>query len=210
MFRRPIGAAVVASALVLAAGCGDPDNVYVANERAGVFLKLPNDWTTFQVERADPTANPRTSAEAGEWSVIVDAADQPLRSHLEEAAPEAPVGMLQIIPTPFLQDPEGNPISLTNQVLRALLLNLEGDPLTEPGVEVVKYVEVDLGHHWGIRLTAKLSQAEETEVQVTQFAFVDAGGKRLYRFRLLCSVACYAEHEDEINAVLDSWTLEGR
>ena len=47
------------------------------------------------------------------------------------------------------------------------------------------------------------------QIRMAQLAFFDEGGDRLYRFRLLCSLACFTAHEAEIDAVLDSFTLEG-
>lgn len=206
--RARFGAASLLAALVaplLGAGCGGPDNVYVANADAGVFVRLPTDWTVFTVADQDPTGDPRTDPEAGTWRVLIDGAARPDRAHIELRAPAEPVGFVEIVPTGLIEG--GEQIS-SHSALRSLLLGGSSDPLEADGVEVVEYEEIDLGHHWGNRVVAEV-QRDGITVVMSQVAFLDDASNRLQVMRVLCSAACYDEHRDVIGEVFDSWTLEG-
>jgi len=187
------------------AGCGGPDNVYVAHADAGVFVRLPADWTVFTFADKDPTADPRTDPSAGTWRVVIDGAVDADRAHIESPSPTEPVGFVEILPTGLIEG--GEQIS-NHASLRSLLLGGSSDPLDAPGVDVVAYEEIDLGHHWGNRVVAEVRRDGDTVV-MSQVAFLDDGSNRLQVMRVLCSADCYELHEAEITAVLDSWTLEG-
>jgi hypothetical protein len=203
--RRVVGLAMALSALVgLGAACGSPDNEYVANTDAGLFVRLPADWTIFEVASDNPAADPRIDPDAGAWRVVFDAAEDPSRAHLEVPVPDDPVGFVEIVPTAMME----NTRLTSHAALRSLIFAGEGDPLDPTsGVEVLDYEEIDLGHHWGNRLVAELN-APGGEVVVTQLAFLDSASDRVHVLRVLCSTECYEENEDEINDVVDSWTLE--
>ncbi len=191
--------------LVAAAGCGGPDNVYVANTDAGVFVRLPTDWTVFGIVDKDPTGDPRTDPDAGTWRVVIDGAVEPDRAHIEARSPTEPVGFVEIVPTGLIEG--GEQIS-SHSSLRSLLLGGSSDPLDAPGVDVVEYEEIDLGHHWGNRVVAEVRRDGGTVV-MSQVAFLDDASNRLQVMRVLCSADCYEQHEDTIVEIFDSWTLEG-
>ena len=141
------------------AACGEADNEYVANNDAGLFVRLPADWTVYEVANDNPAADPRTDVDAGRWRVVFDASDSPSRAHLEQPVPDAPVGFVEIVPTAML---EGAQLS-SHAALRSMLLGGQADPLdpsSDVDVEVLDYEEVDLGHHWGNRIVAKLPAPE--------------------------------------------------
>jgi hypothetical protein len=215
-----VGPAVVVAGLSGLAGCGDPDNVYVANERAGVFVRLPPDWTTFEVLGRDPSVrdSPVLDPSGGRWRVVFDSSSEPSRFNLETAEPDSPVGFLDVIPASLVANPADqarNSLPLTDSsVLRSSLFRFAADPLdpelSSLGVdlEVVDYDEIELDGYWGNRLVGQLS-TDNGSITVENLTFADDGGERLYQLHIFCSVECFDRHRDEIDAVVDSFTLGG-
>lgn len=199
---RPRSGAWVGVILLLVA-CGGPDNTYVSERGSGLFLRLPADWAVFPVENGRPAADPSTDVDFGAWRVLIDGDDRPDRSHGEELSPGAPVGTVQVVPRALFQTPP----PLAQSTLRSLFTGDGSDPLVGTAYADVEYDEVDLGHHWGNRITATMTQSG-SEVRVSQLAFFDSGGERIHVVRILCSAECFEEYEDEIDGVLDSFTLE--
>lgn len=216
------GMALLAVSAVAAAGCGDADNAYVSNSKAGVFLKLPSDWATYAYESGDPTAS-RLTAIPGSWRMGFDGAEDPDRAHLEGSiAPEAPIGFVEVAPI------EVGAIS-GQSGLRSILVGGDYDPLdpdltyeppdpSEPSdpsaidpssLAVLDYDELDLGHAYGNEIHATIG-AGRTEIEVIQLAMLNNAGDRVHLLRVLCSPDCFDEHRDEIDEVIDSWVLEDR
>jgi hypothetical protein len=195
------GAVVVACVV---AACGGPDNSYVAESGSGLYLRLPAQWEVFPVEDGEPAVDPSRDPDFGVWSVLIDGAERPQRAHGEETSPSAPVGTVQVVPRELFESPP----PLAHATLRSFFTPDGTDPLAGAELGDVEYDEIDLGHHWGNRLTATVNQ-DDGQVRVSQLAFFDNGGKRVHLVRIMCSLDCYHEHEDEIAGVLDSFTLEG-
>jgi hypothetical protein len=201
-------------------GCGDADNVYVTNERAGVFVSLPPDWTTFEVLGRDPSVrdNPVLDPTGGRWRVVFDSSTDPSRFNLETAEPDSPVGFLDVVPASLVANPSDqarNPLPLTDSsVLRSSLFRFAADPLDPEleslGVEleVLQYDEIELDGYWGNRLVGQLS-TDNGSITVENLTFADDGGERLYQLHIFCSVECFDRHRDEIEAIVDSFTLGG-
>jgi hypothetical protein len=206
---------------VALAGCGDADHNYVANERAGVFLKLPTDWETFEVLGRDPTVrdSPVLDPSGGRWRVVFDSSSRPSRFNLEEPEPDSPVGFVAVTPGSLVAnpaDPGRNPIPLDDSaVLRSSLFDFAADPFdaerfsAQVVIEPLDYEEVDLDGFWGNRLIARLTNAAGTQIVVTNLSFTDDGGEKLYQLYIFCSVECYEQYEDDIEDVVDTFTLEG-
>jgi hypothetical protein len=195
---------VVGIGLLLGA-CGDAEHTYVEEPRSGLFVRLPPDWSVFPVDDGNPAGDPRRDPTTGRWSVIVDGAEVPSRSHAEDALPDAPLGNVQITPLAMLQER----LPLAQATLRRFFTADSSDPLVATAtIADLEYEEIDLGHAWGNRVEGTMNLGAG-EIRVVQLAFFDDGGDRLYRFRLLCSLACFVAHEAEINEVMDSFTLEG-
>jgi hypothetical protein len=190
--------------VVLLGACGDADNTYVEEQSSGLFMRLPADWTVFPVEDGEPAGDPRVDLGFGPWSVLIDGAEQPDRAHGEDANPNEPVGTVQVVPLSAFQSPP----PLAHAALRGFFTTDGTDPLEGTGIDDLEYEEIDNGDHWGNRITASMGQGADA-VRVSQLAFFDEGGKRVHLVRILCSVACFEEHEQEIDAALDSFTLEG-
>lgn len=208
MTSRGVGVVVAAAtSLSLLAACGNErDNTYIENANAGVFVRLPLDWTVFPVEDGNPVADPAVDLSFGPWRVLVDGATSPSRSHLEEAAPDEPVGFAFVTPL------SGSDFVPSMATLRSLATPDNSDPLdgSVPGLVVEEYDEIDLGHAWGNRITAEVPQPGGSLLKFTQLAFVDDGSNRITVFMLGCSTTCFDDHADEIRDSISSFTLEER
>ena len=208
MTSRRWGAAVLGSvALAVLAACGgERDNNYLENSDAGVFARLPVDWTVFPADDGNPVADPRVDLGYGAWRVVVDGAAEPSRAHIEEQTPDEPVGYALVTPL------EGTELTPTLAGLRSLASPDGSDPLAGPvpGLAVEEYDEIDLGHAWGSRITTDYTQPDGSHLKITQLAFIDEGSNRLTLFTLGCSAECFDDHIDEINTVVASFTIEER
>lgn len=204
VWRAVAGVALAAS--LLTAACGDADNTYVKESGSGLFLRLPNDWTVFPVKDGKPAGDPRIDADFGAWSVVIDGHRNPRRSHIEEPATDEPVGTVDVVPMLALQ----SPLPLAHATLRSLFTVDGSDALESDDVRDLEYDEVDLGGHWGSRLVGTVSVDGVEEIRVAQLAFFDDSGERIYVVRIQCSLDCFDDHETEIEAILDSFTLEAR
>jgi hypothetical protein len=188
---------------LLVAACGSPDNTYVEERGSGLFLRLPDDWEVFELQSGSPAAD-RTDPAFGAWRVVIDGAETPSRAHGENPAPSEPVGAVSVTPLRSLQTPL--PLNLSS--LRTLFPPGQTDPLVEGDVTDIEYEEVDLGHHWGVRLRGTVDLGGGP-VRIAQHAFFDEDGQRVHVLRIMCSVDCFDAHRAEIDDVLDSFTLEG-
>jgi hypothetical protein len=208
MTSRRLGAVAgvaFAVATLLLTACGDPDHVYVSDEDTGVFLQLPQGWTVFEVEDGNANVNPRTDASSGEWAVIIDGSEDPRRSHLEDPAAADPVGRASVLNITTTQIPR------THAALRSLLTVDGSDPLENPSADlrIEAYDEIEISGAWGYRMVIAHSPGPGIESKIVQLAFFDDGGNRLMTLALGCSAECYDDHGDEIQAVVDTFTIEG-
>jgi hypothetical protein len=196
----------LAAAIVFVACGGTRDNNYLENADAGVFARLPVDWTVFPSEDGNPVADPRMDLRYGAWRAYVDGAPDPSRSHFEERTPDDPVGVVLVTPL------EGTEFEPTFAGLRSLASPDGSDPLAGPvpGLAVEEYDEIDLGHAWGSRITTNYAQPDGTHLKITQLAFIDDGGNRLILFTLGCSAECFDDFSSDIAEVISSFTVEER
>jgi hypothetical protein len=206
--------AALAATIAVAAACGDPDAVYIENDKAGVFVQLPDGWKTFDVVARDPSKDPSVFVEGGQWRVAFDGSTQPRRANLETPVPAAPVGYVQAVPferdrgaaytsyealrSTLFVDSAGEPVDVLDPTARE---RLSGD------IEVTDYDELYSETHYGVRVTVTATQAEE-QLRITNLVFIDAGARRLHMLRIQCSASCYEAYAEDIQGVLDSWTLK--
>src|SRR5262249_19153391 len=158
-----------------------------------VYVKLPSKWAVFPVSNG---AIDRTSAQSagnyGVWKVLVDGAEKPSRSHTDEAAPAAPVGFVEVVPTALLTDPGS---AQTTAGLRAVLLG--SDPIAANGtdVDVTDYKEVEVGNgYWGNELTFTKGTGDGATT-IVQLAYADGSFSRLYFLQLTCSSDCFTHNK---------------
>jgi hypothetical protein len=202
--------ALLVTGLIGAGGCGRSDVTYVSNKDAGFFLKVPDNWTVYQVNSGNVAADIRIEVE-GSWSVYLDSADPPARSHIEDPNPGSPIASIVIVPLTRLEA-NGEAPSATHAALRSMVLNGEADPLIVGAageIAVDEYVETEFDNgYWGNHITVQLPLSDGTVMTITQLAYFDGSLSRLYRLQFLCNQECYAQHEAEIDEIIDSLTLK--
>jgi hypothetical protein len=206
--------AALAATIALAAACGDPDAVYIENDKAGVFVQLPDGWGTFDVIERDPSKDPSVFAEGGQWRVGFDGSTQPRRANLETPVPAAPVGYVQALP--FERD-RGTAYTSYKALRSTLFFDEAGEPvdILDPtererlalDLEVNDYDELYSASHYGVRVTVTATEGEE-QLRVTNLVFIDTNARRLHMLGIQCSTSCYEAYAEDIQGVLDSWTLK--
>jgi len=206
----------VAVALVgaLASACGGSGYTYHSNQDEKLYFKLPDDWTVFDTEDFGDEEIP-----AGLWlrgfvggpspsieSVFTWVSDEPRGYVVVE-----PLGVMErdatslatLRTTHFGADPE------TGDPLDPLAYGMEHpDELQVLGYD--DNVVLDSGPHGvHIRVAVTPPGSGETAI-IDQTALVDAATSRRYVLSIGCTEECFEEHERDIEAVIESWTLEPR
>lgn len=209
---RP-GAGVLLALTGVLGACGGSGYRYVENGEAGAYFKVPEGWEVFAVD-ADPVPDDRpapigSDLVEGPWVVVFDAAPDPAIEHVDELSPTHVVGQAEVGELrPEVRD------ALTLADLRSLVLDGEYDPIQlysegNPDLEIVRYEDIttDDGLR-GNRIILNVRLDEGDYVTLDQVALVDAGTERLYRLLVKCDAGCYLDNQDEIDEVVDSWTVD--
>lgn len=209
----PCVAALVAVATLLSA-CGSSKYQYVKNSDRGLYLKLPSSWETFDLSAEEAERRPDAIFPPRPWSIGFDAADKPSTDHIGSESPPQPVGIVRVSPL-ATAEPRS---SISLKYLRSLVLGSEGDldPLAlasngQPGLEIVSYDELKTADgHWGTRIVITVTEDAGEPNTYAHVAMVDPGLEYLYSMRVWCEPECYRDNQNEINRVLESWTIQER
>lgn len=203
--RRTVALVVAVVALAVTA-CGSSHR-YVANTTSGAYVKLPDDWRTEQFDASGPPST-TSSGQKGlqTWIVYFEKGADPAPEHFAAAAPSVPVGRALVIPLAADERDTVNLVSLRSMALRGT------DPLTAAqdetsGVSVLSYADVTkfagfTGNHIRVRLAG--TDATGTGV-LDQTALLDAERGLVYVLQVKCAAACFDQHQDEIQRIVDSW-----
>lgn len=187
------------------AGCGGSGYEYVANRREGVYFKVPDDWRVFgNEELLDPD-----EAGGGRWVRGFDAARVPDPDRVFVVASETPRGFAEVRP---LGAAEREDVSLVS--LRKVGFG-EIDPLefaqqNPEELRILEYDDVVLDDARGTHLRVAAEDQDGVGIVIDQTVLVDDATSTRYWFTVGCTEACWDAHEDEIEEVVDSWTLETR
>jgi len=202
------GFALVVTMLLVLAACGGPDAKYVSNAKAGMFVKIPTDWETFDLQAGDVDPDPTSGRVAETWRVGIDAAADPRRSDFEVHAPDDPTGLVEVVPISAAD--LSAPPSL--QMLRGFATGATTDATTgettTPQVDLLRDEEVTMSSgHWGLRTIVE--DSGDPPVRVEQLAMFDPAIHRLYRVAVKCTASCFEAHSQEIDAIFDTLALRG-
>jgi hypothetical protein len=214
--RRGVGAFVVALAAGSAlAACGGSGYEYVSNDEAGIFFKVPDDWSVIEVN-TDPGTLGRPGVPL-DWARVVDSSPSPNVTNFTTAVPADPVGAAFVEPVETATQRD----DLDLAMLRTYALSgyvaedaEPADPLAlnqEPDgpVEVVDGYDLSLdGGFHGQRIVFNLEVEPGQVVTIDQTALVDPATTEVYRLVIKCEAHCYADRQDEIDAIVDSWTID--
>jgi hypothetical protein len=200
--RSRAAAAAVFAALVLGA-CGSPSAKYVKNSDLGVFLKVPDTWTVFEVQTNGPgLVNMGSQVAKLAWMVGFDGAAQPARAHLDEAVPAEPVGSLQILPA------IGSSIEHSvSGLIKALSTGSDSAGQSVP-FDVIESGELSFpSGHWGVRIIMKAEVGDGTTRQAERMALFDSSGSYLYVLEVACDPGCFDANRAAINDIFQSLTM---
>jgi hypothetical protein len=198
---------VVVAALAAGACGGDSGYDYVSNTGAGLYFRVPNDWTVFDVDTG--AGRPDAIVPQSPWIRVLDASPNPTETNFLADVPTSPVGIAEIQPLQLRRDD----VSLSE--LRALALDGQGDPVrlveegSNPNLELVSLEDVSTADGFrGERMVFNLQVTPGQYVTIDQTALMNNDLTEIYRLLLKCESACYEDHRSEINGIVDSWTID--
>jgi hypothetical protein len=209
-----VGIAVAALGLI-AASCGGSGYEYVSNDEAGIFFKVPDDWSVIDVDTDDGTlGRPGVPLD---WVRVVDSSSAPAVTNYRTPVPADPVGIAVVEPVETASQRDGLSLEMlrtyalsgyvaeTDTPVDPLVLNQEADGPLEM---IAGYdINLDGGFH-GQRIVFDLEIEPGQVVTIDQTALVDAETTEVYRLLIKCEAHCYADRRAEIDDIVDSWTID--
>lgn len=208
----PLGAlavGVVSLSSLLPVACGTSGYQFIENEDAGVFAKVPDDWTVYDerdlLSASDEEVTELELENVSErlWFRGFDASSDPSLDGVFDVTSTEPRGWVIIEQLSAANREQVNltqlrgfnPLDTTSQETSSIELMSD-----EP-------VEFDGGFH-GIHTVFARSEDGEVGV-VDQTALLNSTSSAVYVFVVGCNQECYSEtHEDQINTIVDSWTIQ--
>lgn len=197
------------------AACGTPEYTYVKNTDAGLYLKVPRSWSSFD----SAAVNARVTAGApapvdGQprpnqpWHAAFDAARTPSVDHVFGTNPEAPVVWT------FVRDvapQERGRISLN--AMRDLVMPVsEAASQAEASGKTGEFqvqADEELNPQKGIYgLRTVFSHLESGVMQtVDQTVLTNDKHTKLYYLVVRCSAQCFKDRKDQISTIVESFTV---
>ncbi|MDP9019586.1 MAG: hypothetical protein M3N25_02085 [Actinomycetota bacterium] len=202
--------------LVVVAACGGSGFQYVENEEFSAYFKIDEDWAVYDEQEyfstpgldMEPLQRQRRSATT--WLRAFDGSDAPsLANVLRDDAP-APHGVARI---QLLTEVERESVNLA--WLRSVHLGF--DPVRvereqpDGPVEIMRQEDLSLeGGQHGLRMVVAYDTPSGGVGVVDQTALLDGANSVLYLFVVGCSDRCYLDHQETLEEVVSSWTIEKR
>ncbi len=226
--RHRRGVALAAVALVLGLACEGSGFQYVQNKDFNAYFKLDADWTLFDEQdffaspalQLDPLERQRRLATT--WIRGFDAARPPALANVFTNNTPEPHGVARI---QVLTEAERESLDITD--LRAAHLGYDPvqvkreDPQGPVEILFQEDLALEGGQH-GVRMVVAFDTSGATQSGATplgdtppgdiaiidQTALVDSAEGLLYLFVVGCSSRCYAENQEAIKEIADSWTVD--
>ena len=227
----------LATAFVGAACAGDGFE-YVSNSDEGLYFRVPDEWSVVEPENSELPESAASEGDSPDaWSRFVTPVPLEDGNLDSLANIDAPIGIAQVQPLNALRAGEMSLERLRAMSLDLVYDQLEADgaagPQTDPlaayepedplqlevdmaqmenpplALQVLDYEEIanDDGVR-GSHITLNYSLRDGPFQTIDHIALLNADTTRLYRLLVLCSADCYLEYEEEINDIVDSWTVE--
>jgi hypothetical protein len=189
---------------LLVSACGSAGAKYVTNRDLGVYLKVPESWTVYDVAKDGPGLLSLGSQVAKlDWVVGFDGDPAPARAHLDQLGSLEPVGQLQIIPA-IATKIDHTVASLTSAMSTAS----DGDGNTVE-FEIIDSREVNFSSgHWGVQLQLRIPLSDGSARVAQKTALFDRNGSWLYILEVGCSSDCFANNEATIDEIFESLTMK--
>jgi hypothetical protein len=196
----------LAAVLAVAAGCAGSGYTYHSNRDEKLYFKVPDDWTVFDTADLLPEA---AGDAGGGWVRGFAGGNRPSPDAVRAITHSEPRGYVEIIPLDVMERDE-----LSLATLRST--NFGTDPLLfaqeNPGgpLEILDYHDIvlDAGPH-GVRIQVAITPEDGGGTAIIdQTVLVDKATTKRYVLSIGCSVECWDAHHNEIEEVIESWTLE--
>jgi len=198
---------VLAVAFVGAA-CSSTGYHYVKNSDDRTYFKVPDAWKLFDEEQVlkayakDLSPRQRAAERDTSWQVVFDASPKPSLEHLGDPKAKHPNGIAVVRELSF---DDADSLSLGS--LRNLFYDVDNAVQNQMG-EIIAYepLELDGGFH-GFHLVADVDIQNGGVVTLDQTTLVDQATSKVYTLLVTCDSNCYDDNVDQIERVVDSWTV---
>jgi hypothetical protein len=211
MSRGRLVALGMALLALLAAGCAAPDFTYVTNSSAHTYFKVPNGWRQISNGALVAAVDGGTQPPSTVWSVGYDASRLPDAAHALGAANDQPFAYSVVAP---VNSTTVNALSYNE--LRDFFLPVtsaarsaaakSGFPLTSFHLLRDSMLTPGQGVH-GVRVTFQYSYPGGGVNTFDQVALTNADDTVVYLLLVHCLATCYSVHQDEIDTVMNSFTV---
>ncbi len=199
--------AFVAAGVVLSA-CGGSGYEYVQNDDAGLYFRVPETWTVLEVEEAESGRPDPVAATPDAWLRLIDRSPTPGAGNYQASLPAYPVGLASVRAVESAEARD----ALDYATLRSSVLG--EDPLVladqpDSTLELVDGYDIttDEGLR-GQRLVYSVEVEDGRFVTMDHTALVNENTTEVYELLLKCEATCYEANRDEIDDIVDSWTIE--
>jgi hypothetical protein len=199
-------AAVLLGPLALVgAACSSTGYSYVKDSDDRTYFKVPDQWTLFDQDALVKGLSPRERDAALEtsWQVGFDASPKPRLGHLLDPSSKHPTGIASVEELDFDSSDNASLATLRNYFI-------DVDSALDAGqAEIVAYepLEPDGGFR-GFHLVFDLELDGGRTITFDQTTLMDQSSSKLYNLIITCGARCYADNQDKIERVVDSWTVE--
>jgi len=200
----------VSSTLGLTA-CGAPQYTYVADSAAGTYYKVPYSWHQISQHDLDTALQAAGGSAAGVWSTAYDAGTSPSASHFLAANVSQPFVFAEV---GSLSPTVSNELSYN--MLRDFMLPVtsstreqdaaSGFPLTDFKQLRDETITASQGVH-GVRETFQYTFPGGVSDTFDEDVLTNADQTVVYFLMVHCTNACYSQNQDNINAVMSSFTV---
>jgi len=227
-----VGVTAVAAAAAALAGCGGDGHEYVSNADAGMYARVPEDWTVIEPPADE---DPNTPGDASQiWTRVFDSSDDPTLDHLDGYAPEDPMVLMQATPLTLTERDDldysvlrsgglgVDPISVLEMLEAQRILAENGGeapPQAEISIQLLDSSDLTTddgyrGERVVFRFVAEGTVAEQLAVEpgaditIDHSAVTDPATTQVLSLTVVAQSDAYDERFDEISSIVDSWTVE--
>jgi hypothetical protein len=209
---RTVLVGLTACAALGLSACGGSGYEYVSNDDAGLYFRVPEGWSVFEISGEDegvPEPIDLTSTD-GNWYRVLDRSPSPAPGNFVNPLPIYPVGVASVEAVGTFETRD----ELDYAMLRSFALGGVEDPLeladtADSGVQLIDYEDVTTsGGVRGERIVFTVEQEDGSLLTFDQTAVVDPETTEVYRLLLKCEAHCYESNRDEIDEIVESWTIE--
>lgn len=201
--------AALAIAGLIASACASTGYHYVKNSDDKTYFKVPNEWKLFDAEQVlERNAKGLSDRETDtlrelSWEVRFDAGPKPSLRNFKKADYAHPIGIAQV--EELVQEASD---AASISALRNLYFDIDAAAEAGQGL-IVSYepVTLDGGFH-GVHIVAEIPDEDGNTIVFNQKAVLDQLTSKFYAVVVFCNARCYDDNTDDIERLVDSWTVE--